>query len=290
MRQSTTESRRADGVIADLRDISLRSAPALLQVVLGEFVLAREEPVWSGTLMRALQELEVEPTAARKAIQRLSERGVIVPVRKGRRAQWSITDEGRRMLEVGRQWVFSFTGETSHWDRQWLVVNTSVPETQRQLRHHLRTHMTWRGLGSPVPGMWITPHSNRVSDVAGIIDDLGLNEFTMSYIGRFGPVGDEQRTVRQAWDLDDLRGHYAAFIEQFRCAEPRSDPAAFRSRVELVQAWRRFPYLDPALPAELMPGRWIGADAARLFHDKRGSWMTRSSSYWRELVADTAES
>src|SRR5690606_23734936 len=60
---------RGEGVIADLRDIALRSAPALLLVILGEFVLPRRQPVWSSTLIRALGECGVEAVAARNASQ-----------------------------------------------------------------------------------------------------------------------------------------------------------------------------------------------------------------------------
>lgn len=257
--------RRADGVVSDLRDIALRSAPALLLVVLGEFVLPRKEAVWSSTLIRALGELDVEPVAARKAIQRTAERGVITDVRQGRKVRWAFTDEGRRTLEAGGRRVFEFTGEGGAWDGNWLIVNTTVPESHRNLRYHLRTKLTWAGLGSPAPGMWITPHTDRAKEVAAIIDDLGLGDTSMSYVGRFGPVGDECRTVERAWELDDLRDHYAEFLQQFRVPKVQGKVAAFRHRVELVQAYRRFPYLDPALPAELTPERWIGVEAAQLF-------------------------
>ena len=32
-----------------------------------------------------------------------------------------------------------------------------------------------------------------------------------------------------------------------------------------MHAWRRFPFLDPKLPAELLPAEWAGARAAALF-------------------------
>lgn len=278
---------RADGVVSDLRDIALRSAPALLLVVLGEFVLPRQESVWSATLIRALGELDIEPVAARKAIQRTAERGVITDVRHGRKARWSFTERGARLLRAGGQRVFEFTGQGGDWDGNWLIVNTTVPEAQRNLRYHLRTRLTWSGLGSPAPGIWITPHTARGAEVTEIIDDLGLRDTSLSYIGRFGPVGDEWRAVERAWDLDDLRSHYAEFMEQFRVPQVRDKVAAFRHRIELVQAYRRFPYLDPALPAELTAAPWLGVEAARFFHRKRDGWSPLSEAYWDQLCAET---
>ncbi|WP_028849399.1 PaaX family transcriptional regulator [Thermocrispum municipale] len=278
---------RGEGVIADLRDIALRSAPALLLVILGEFVLPRRQSVWSITLIRALGECGVEAVAARKAIQRTAERGTISDTRHGRKVRWSLTESGERILTLGADRVLTFTGESREWDGNWLILNTTVPESQRNLRYHLRTRLTWAGLGSPAPGSWITPHVDRAAEVAEIITDLGLTETSMSYIGRFGPVGDERRTAQRAWDLDDLEHHYVEFMEQFRSARAADEAEAFRYQVELVQAYRRFPYLDPALPAELTSGAWIGVEAADLFRRKRAEWSKPADGYWERLCAET---
>ncbi|WP_038044209.1 MULTISPECIES: PaaX family transcriptional regulator C-terminal domain-containing protein [Thermocrispum] len=278
---------RGEGVIADLRDIALRSAPALLLVILGEFVLPRRQPVWSSTLIRALGECGVEAVAARKAIQRTAERGTITDVRHGRKVRWMLTGTGTTMITKGAERVLGFTGETREWDGTWLIVNTTVPESHRNLRYHLRTRLTWAGMGSPAPGTWISPHAARADEVAGIITGLGLADWSMSYVGRFGPVGDERRTVQRAWDLEDLHRHYAEFLQQFRLAAVDDEASAFRQQVELVQAYRRFPYLDPALPAALTSGGWIGVEAAKLFHSKRSEWSEQAHRYWERLCAET---
>jgi len=275
--------RRAEGVVSDLRDITLRSAPALLLVVLGEFVLPHDEPVWSATLMRALADLDVEPTAARKAIQRTTERGVVAAEKDGRRVRITLTDAGRRLLNAGGERVFGFTGESRDWDGRWLALTLTVPETHRHLRHHLRTRLTWAGLGSPTAGLWVTPHTARADEVAHIVDDLGLSDLAFSHVGAFGPVGDERRMVEQAWDLDDLAGHYADFLHRFRRLRADDARAAFRQRVELVQAWRRFPYLDPALPARLSRPTWIGVEAAGFLHHTRSAWAPGSDEHWARL-------
>jgi phenylacetic acid degradation operon negative regulatory protein len=35
--------------------------------------------------------------------------------------------------------------------------------------------------------------------------------------------------------------------------------------VRVLTDWRRLPYLDPGLPAELLPGDWAGIRAADVF-------------------------
>ena len=44
------------------------------------------------------------------------------------------------------------------------------------------------------------------------------------------------------------------------------------SQIDLVHAWRRFPSIDPSLPAELLPARWSGLNAARLFTTLHARW------------------
>ena len=39
-----------------------------------------------------------------------------------------------------------------------------------------------------------------------------------------------------------------------------------------MHAWRRFPFLDPALPGELLPAEWAGARAAALFGALHARW------------------
>ena len=46
---------------------------------------------------------------------------------------------------------------------------------------------------------------------------------------------------------------------------PAAQRAAFADYVRALTDWRRLPYLDPGLPAELLPEEWIGVRAADLF-------------------------
>jgi phenylacetic acid degradation operon negative regulatory protein len=43
------------------------------------------------------------------------------------------------------------------------------------------------------------------------------------------------------------------------------ESAAFADYVRVLTAWRRLPFLDPGLPAELLPAGWHGTRAAELF-------------------------
>ncbi|WP_447646994.1 PaaX family transcriptional regulator C-terminal domain-containing protein [Nocardioides zeae] len=47
------------------------------------------------------------------------------------------------------------------------------------------------------------------------------------------------------------------------------DGGAFADYVRALTAWRRFPYLDPGLPADLLPQGWSGTRAADTFFELR---------------------
>jgi phenylacetic acid degradation operon negative regulatory protein len=88
--------------------------------------------------------------------------------------------------------------------------------------------------------------------------------------------------VAQAWDLAAIEAEYEAFLADF--AE-RSVPDPLAATVELVHAWRRFPWVDPALPESLLPARWSGTRAAALFRRRHAQWVGPARAAWAELNA-----
>lgn len=137
------------------------SARALLMTVLGEFVLPGRIPVWTQTLVEVLGRLGVEEKSARQALARTAAEGWLVSDLDGRRVRWSLTEAGRALLTEGARRIYGFGAGRQPWDGRWLVLSVTVPESQRQLRHRLRTRLAWAGLGSPAPGLWVTPDAGK---------------------------------------------------------------------------------------------------------------------------------
>lgn len=262
------------------------SARAILLVLLGEFVWPSAKPVWSSTLLKAMADLDVEPNAARKALQRTADSGLIGSKKEGRRVRWSITQEGFQTLAAGDERVFHWDARDTRWDGRWLIVSVTVPERKRRLRHHLHSRLSWAGLGSPVPGEWITPHWDRAEDVADVLRGLELDSQAHMFIGTPGPIADERRLVSQAWDLEELAEEYRAFIEHFTSLSPRSDLECMQVRVALTQDWRRFPYLDPDLPKQFLSADWPGHEASKVFRECHNAWAVRSLRHWNRLSKD----
>jgi phenylacetic acid degradation operon negative regulatory protein len=60
------------------------------------------------------------------------------------------------------------------------------------------------------------------------------------------------------------------------------------AQTRLVHEWRRFPFLDPRLPEELLPADWSGTRAAALFQAMHSAWSDSAQRRWAELAGDEA--
>ncbi|MDQ4117453.1 MAG: PaaX family transcriptional regulator [Actinomycetota bacterium] len=268
------------------RELGQTSARSLLLTVLGEFVLPGGAPVWTQVLLDVLGELGVEPKSARQALARTAAEGLLESDRSGRRVRWALTEHGRRLLSDGAARIYGFGRPSAAWDGRWLVLLASVPESRRQLRHRLRTRLAWVGLGSPAPGVWVSPYPGKEAEVAAVLDELGLAAQASSFVGSFGAVGRPADVVAQAWDLERVEQAYEEFLAEFEPDAANGVPPNVLARqVQLVHAWRRFPFLDPELPSELLPERWAGARAAELFATLHTRWAEPAGHRWAGLLS-----
>ncbi|MFB4309788.1 PaaX family transcriptional regulator C-terminal domain-containing protein [Actinomadura sp. GTD37] len=267
------------------RELGAASARSLLLTVLGEFVLPGGEPVWTAAFLRALGLLGVEEKAVRQALARSAAEGWLAGERRGRRTAWRLTPAGERLLTDGTDRIYGFGGPVGEWDGQWLLVLATVPETNRRLRHLLRTRLAWSGLGNLSPGVWVTPHPDREPEVRGVLAEIGVADTSTLFTGRLGDLAEARRVARQAWDLDEIELSYEDFLEAVGALRPADDPGTFAAHTRLVQEWRRFPFLDPALPAELLPDDWSGSQAFTLFHERHDTWRPVADRQWKTLSA-----
>jgi phenylacetic acid degradation operon negative regulatory protein len=265
------------------------SARSLLLTILGEFVHSRDGSAWTGTLVAALGALGVEEKSARQTIARTASQGIIASERHGRRVRWQLTDTGSLLLAEGTDRIYSFLRRPHTWDGQWLVVAAAVPESQRSTRHKLRTRLTWLGLGCPTPGMWIIPDADKEGEVQATLTDLDLADRAFAWVGRRAAGTDPASLIDAAWDLAEVRTRYQEFAADFAERSVDDDAAAFAAQVELIQAWRSFPFIDPDLPAELLPPDWPGPDAATLFHTRRDRWHRRAQREWDRMEQAAGE-
>ncbi|MBV8954032.1 MAG: hypothetical protein JO153_00005 [Solirubrobacterales bacterium] len=274
------------------RSVGAPAARSLLLTVLGEYLLPRSGGVWQETLVASLVSLGYSNQAARQALSRSTRDGWLHTERRGRRTRMRLTERTVALLRTGAERIYSF-GEPSRWDRRWLLVVLRVPENRRDVRHQLRTRLAWTGLGSLGGGLWITPHVERQNEVAAAIADEPVAEAT-SFVAEFGAIGDARQLVAAAWDLDAVREQYRTFLDDFSRVRPSSAEACFRMQALLVHAWRRFPFLDPDLPAEVLPASWPRSRAHNLFLSRHERWQPAARAHFEaletglDLAADAA--
>lgn len=269
------------------RHASAASARSVLLTILGEYLHPTGAPVWTSAFVEAMAALGIEEKAARQALTRTASHGLISSSRQGRRVLWTLTDHGREVLEEGTTRIYSFMRVRRPWDGRWLVLNVAIPETRRQLRQRLGTRLTWLGLGAPTPGLWITPNTDTEADIATILEELDLTGNAFAWIGPTAAAIDvEPRLISMAWDLTAVAKQYQDFINTFVERAPASEVDVFRNQVELIHAWRRFPFIDPDLPAELLPSDWPGIQAANTFHERHSRWHRTAQSAWTRFASD----
>ena len=265
------------------REIGSASARSLLLTILGEFVHPRHASVWTTTLLEALVSVGVEEKSARQALTRTASEGLLTSTRHGRRVLWELTPAGADLLEEGTNRIYGFMRQRHPWDGHWLVLSVPIPETQRQLRHRLRTRLTWLGLGSPTPGLWVSPDAGKADAVHAVVRELGLAGRAFAWSGDATGIGDEARLLADSWDLADVEDRYLGFLAEFESRTAATPADAFLAQVQMVQEWRRFPFLDPDLPGELLDHDWPGPRAAAAFHDRHGAWHRQAQAEWDRM-------
>jgi phenylacetic acid degradation operon negative regulatory protein len=256
------------------------SARGLLFTLLGEFVLPAGGTAWTSAVLAAFARLGIEEKTTRQALMRTAASGWLDAEKAGRRTRWRLTASAQKMLTEGADRIYSFTGPGESWDGRWLLVYARIPERDRGARHVVRSRLSWAGFGSLGAGLWISPHPEREAEAIGVLREAGVAADAHVFVARRSGLADVQVMVAAAWDLGAIEDRYEEFIEEFRAAAPAD---VLARQVELVHAWRRFPSIDPVLPRELLPARWSGLKAARLFADRHQRWSDAAKQEWKRL-------
>jgi phenylacetic acid degradation operon negative regulatory protein len=256
----------------------------MLLTMLGEYALPRPDGLWQGSLISALAALGYSPAAARQAVVRSTKDGWLVGERIGRRARMRLTEPTRALLREGAARIYGFGGPVS-WDGRWLLVALRVPENRRELRYRVKTQLAWAGFGSLGGGLWVTPHTTREHLASDAVAQTDPQIQVLSFRAELGDLGDPGRVISAAWDLPALRAEYERFVEDFGALDPQDDAETFVAQTTLVHAWRRFPFVDPDLPDELLDGDWPRRRAHDLFRDRHELWNRTAQAHFDGTAA-----
>lgn len=261
------------------------SAKSVLLTLLGEFAVPAQGGIWTGTAISSLASLGFSDRNVRQALSRLSQDGVISPHRNGRRTHWQLTGDGQQLLLNGAKRIYDFGQRAEPWDRHWLLVMCSIPESRREKRRKLQAQLAFAGFGFLSPTVAISPHTDAEGEAAEILRGLELD--TIAVVLKAAPTDATQSAdlVDRSWNLEELASGYQRFLDTFESLHPENPEEAHTATVELVHAWRKFPFIDPELPTELLPQDWVGLRARNCFRRSRTSWAQEAQAHFNTLEA-----
>jgi phenylacetic acid degradation operon negative regulatory protein len=258
----------------------------LVMTLLGASLNPREHrAVWSGGLVKLLDEFGFSAGAARVALNRLVGRDLLEPSRNGRLVHYTLTPRTVAVLAEGDRRIFTL-GRSPRRAPKWTVLWHAIPEDHRLARTRLVRRLRFLGFGPVQDGTWLAPH-DREREVAALLTELGIARYVGLMLGRPATEVDFATFVARVWNLDELARRYREFVTQFRGCEPSTslgDREALLLRTRLVHTFREFPFLDPELPEDLVPAPKHRAEAVRLFHDLYPALAPAARRYFDEVT------
>jgi len=237
----------------------------------GDHLLSRGEEAPVASLVRLLAPLHVSAPAVRTAVSRMASQGWLVPVRLPEGAGYRLTPRGVRRLRQAAERIYRRATPT--WDGRWHVV---VVERigERVKRDRLRSALGYLSYACLDGSTWISPRQSPELESLLAAERVRAERFHASY------DGDPRGLASRAWDIDGLAHGYSQWLDLAAgltdlsgldagqaslAGQSCRDEAVFAARSELVHGWRKFLFVDPGLPAELLPAAWPGAVAAEFF-------------------------
>ncbi|MEW2399405.1 PaaX family transcriptional regulator C-terminal domain-containing protein [Streptomyces sp. NPDC046862] len=264
-------------------------ARSLVFDLFGDYLRYRGGEVRLRTLVALMECFEVPEATVRVVAARMRKEGWLDSRREGRETVYALTDAAWELLDEGRARIFERA--RGPWDGQWHMVVYSVPETERALREQLRKKLAWFGFGPLSSAIWLSPH-DRVGDVLNAFDGVPAVKLD-TFRSRSAGLEADRDIAARAWELDKLNQEYADLLDVYRPrltgyrAGTLQGAAALVERMRLIHDYRLFPFRDPDLPPELLPGGWHGRLAHEAFLEAHGLLRAPAETCVDELI-DTA--
>jgi phenylacetic acid degradation operon negative regulatory protein len=258
-----TVTEKAGSNVAATRDANLRE---LIISLYGLYARTQNNWFSIAALVRLMGDLGADEPSVRSSIYRLKQRGVLDAVKVDSAAGYALSASSIQSFAEGDVRIFGRRRATV--EDGWLLLVFSIPETQRDKRHELRTQLFRLNFGTAAPGTWIAP-GNLHEETRDMLERHGLTNFVDIFRGDHLAFGDLRTKVQSWWEFDELTQAYDQFITKYRPILKRFsnrrylDQDAFIEYMHMLTSWRRIP--DPRLPPEVLPKGWNGLSGSALF-------------------------
>ncbi|MFF4187503.1 PaaX family transcriptional regulator C-terminal domain-containing protein [Streptomyces sp. NPDC001691] len=250
-------------------------------------------------LIRLLAAVGVDAPSVRSSVSRLKRRGLLVaqPTAAGA-AGYALSADARQLLDDGDRRIYAHP--SPEVSEGWVLAVFSVPESERSKRHVLRSRLAGLGFGTAAPGVWLAP-ARLHDETRHTLERLQLAPYVELFRGEHLGFAPTAEAVARWWDLPAIAKQHEDFLDrhepvlrtwQSRAKAAAGSPpapdtdaeAAYRDYLLALDSWRRLPYADPGLPAELLPRDWPGARSAEVFGHLHGLLREAGAAFVRDAL------
>ncbi len=246
----------------------------LIISLFGLYARAHGGELQVSTIISLMNDVGVESAGVRSSISRLKKRGIIDSVKVNNRNGYALSNSALVAFAEGDERIFSPRRATA--TSRWLLATFTVPESQRNIRHKIRSTLIRMGFGAVAPGLWIAPEHLK-NEALSYFERHDLANYFEFFLADHIGTHELAKNVGLWWDLESLDLLYSEFLENnqpllkkwtdLTASEDLAgrDSEAFADYLILITQWRRLPYSDPGLPSELLPEDWNAIAASELF-------------------------
>ncbi len=256
----------------------------MMFTLFGDYIMQRGGEVWVGSLIRIAAEFGLSQQAVRSALSRMSQKGWLQVHHVGNRSYYGPTSRTKRLLEEGERRIF--VRDAGSWDRRWHILVYSIPERKRDVRAELRKQLAWLGFAPLSSGSWICANDVE-EDARALATQLGIAGHVEMFSSQHLGPSEERELAARCWDLEGINRRYRTFIDKWgpeferaRRAGLLPDGECFVQRFLLIHEYRKFFFIDPDLPPDLLPDVWCGREARELFHAYHQFLAERANRYF----------
>jgi phenylacetic acid degradation operon negative regulatory protein len=273
-------------------DLGVSSSPANSFITDISVLFLRGHGNWlaASTWVTLLGDLDIPSATARTALHRMTKAGFLQRQAHAGRPGYSMSDAWI-LLESQDPTDLTLppTGTSSDTTPERLALLTlTVPETRRRDRHMIRSHLGRNGFAPLGNGVWIGA-SVRLNAVRDALEGAALSEHVELFEADYVGFADVHSLVARCWDIDTIAARYQDLIDALRRRLERKaseDSGSFASVVASNNMWRRANFVDPHLPASVLPRNWPRDTARDLMMKLLDRFLTPARAYVDALNAE----
>lgn len=269
---------------------------SMIFTLYGDYISHYGNKIWIGSLIRLLEEFGHNSQSVRAAISRMNKQGWVQAEKSGNKSYYSLTDRGIKRIEEASKRIFKLKPE--EWDGKWRMLMYSIPEEIRSVRDELRKELVWSGFGTMSNSCWISANTLE-KQVFDLIDKYDINPYIDFFIAEYNGPHENKKLVERCWNLEEINLKYREFIAEYSQKYiidknkinkgQMTDAECFVERAKLVHEYRKFLFIDPGLPEELLPEKWLGSHAASLFSDYYKELAEPASRFFEQVFQEGNE-